>query len=46
MGNVFQKIKIYFFENKKSDYAFDIAYKNLDFFDIDTRMKTPIETHV
>jgi hypothetical protein len=35
MGNIFTKIKVYFFENKNTDYAYDKSYKRLDFFDID-----------
>jgi hypothetical protein len=46
MGNVFQKIKIYFFENRKSDFAYDRAYHTLEFFDIDVKYAIPIETHV
>jgi hypothetical protein len=46
MGNIFKKLSNYIFENKKSDYAYDMAYKNLDFFDIDVKYAIPIETHV
>jgi hypothetical protein len=42
MGNIISKIKIYFFETKKSDY--DLSYHRLDFFDIDNVQESPIES--
>jgi hypothetical protein len=40
MGNIISKIKIYFFQNKITDYE----YHSLEFFDINNVQESPIES--